>query len=69
MSFQKHMGELRHANRKLFAAAKIQLSPDALEVQLRRAYGAGYADALNLAKQISEMEQARRPLFETLFGK
>lgn len=69
MSFAKHMDELKRANPKLFAAKKIQISPDALEIQMRRAYDAGHADALVLAKQLSEMEQARKPLFESVFGK
>lgn len=58
MNANHYCYKLRSKNPQLFAATKIQITPDNLEKLVRQAYEEGYKNGIT-----------SKSLFETLFGK
>lgn len=57
MNFESFLSELKRANPKLFAAEKIEIKINSLEVQLKRAYDAGHEHGLKFGKDLGSFNK------------
>jgi hypothetical protein len=65
MNWTKFEEQLRRRNPELFKAKKIQMTPDALLFQLRRAWDAGHEEAMETVDRVNRTKS----LFGQVFGR
>ncbi len=66
MKSEDYVNQVAAANRKLFKAEKMTISPISMKDQLRMAFEAGYQEGL---QQGLREEHSKKSLWESIFGR